>query len=97
MADDAAPLLRRARKEAGNVDEGDERKVEAVAEADEARGLHRGVDVQAAGEVRGLVGHQAHRPPVEPRRTRPVLIGALETSLTKSEPRPHRKHGNIPL
>ena len=34
---------------------------------------------------------------IEPRRTRPVLISALETSLTKREPKPKRKHGNIPL
>jgi len=34
---------------------------------------------------------------IEPRRTRPVLVDALETALTKSEPRPSRKHGNIPL
>ncbi|MBV8065190.1 MAG: methylmalonyl-CoA carboxyltransferase, partial [Actinobacteria bacterium] len=34
---------------------------------------------------------------IEPRRTRPVLIDALETALTKSEARPVRKHGNIPL
>jgi propionyl-CoA carboxylase beta chain len=34
---------------------------------------------------------------IEPRRTRPVLIDALETALTKSEPRPSRRHGNIPL
>jgi propionyl-CoA carboxylase beta chain len=34
---------------------------------------------------------------IEPRRTRPVLIDALKTTLTKSEPRPRRKHGNIPL
>jgi propionyl-CoA carboxylase beta chain len=34
---------------------------------------------------------------IEPRRTRPVLIDALETSLTKREARPPRKHGNIPL
>jgi propionyl-CoA carboxylase beta chain len=34
---------------------------------------------------------------IEPRRTRPVLIGALEIALTKREPRPARKHGNIPL
>src|SRR2546423_13949505 len=34
---------------------------------------------------------------IEPRRTRAVLIGALETALTKQEPRPRRKHGNIPL
>jgi propionyl-CoA carboxylase beta chain len=34
---------------------------------------------------------------IEPRRTRPVLIDALETARTKAEPRPRRKHGNIPL
>jgi propionyl-CoA carboxylase beta chain len=34
---------------------------------------------------------------IEPRRTRPVLIQALETSLSKREKRPPRKHGNIPL
>jgi propionyl-CoA carboxylase beta chain len=34
---------------------------------------------------------------IEPRRTRPALIDALETALTKAEPRPRRKHGNIPL
>jgi propionyl-CoA carboxylase beta chain len=34
---------------------------------------------------------------IEPRRTRPVLINALETAATKQEPRPRRKHGNIPL
>jgi propionyl-CoA carboxylase beta chain len=34
---------------------------------------------------------------IEPRRTRPVLIDALETSSTKREPTPRRKHGNIPL
>jgi hypothetical protein len=26
-----------------------------------------------------------------------VLVDALETTLTKREPRPDRKHGNIPL
>jgi propionyl-CoA carboxylase beta chain len=34
---------------------------------------------------------------IEPRRTRSVLIDALGTALTKREPRPRRKHGNIPL
>jgi propionyl-CoA carboxylase beta chain len=34
---------------------------------------------------------------IEPRRTRPVLIDALETAATKAEDRPRRKHGNIPL
>jgi acetyl-CoA carboxylase carboxyltransferase component len=34
---------------------------------------------------------------IEPRRTRPVLIDALKTAITKREKRPPRKHGNIPL
>jgi len=34
---------------------------------------------------------------IEPRRTRAVLIDALETSRSKRERRPPRKHGNIPL
>ncbi len=34
---------------------------------------------------------------IEPRRSRPVLISALETALQKRERRPSRKHGNIPL
>jgi propionyl-CoA carboxylase beta chain len=34
---------------------------------------------------------------IEPRRTRPALIDALETARPKRERRPSRKHGNIPL
>ena len=34
---------------------------------------------------------------IEPRRTRPVLVRALEVALSKREPTPKRKHGNIPL
>ena len=34
---------------------------------------------------------------IEPRLTRPVLISALEVAASKREPRPKRKHGNIPL
>ncbi len=34
---------------------------------------------------------------IEPRRTRPYLIRALEMHLAKREPTPRRKHGNIPL
>jgi acetyl-CoA carboxylase carboxyltransferase component len=34
---------------------------------------------------------------IEPRRTRPVLVDALETARTKRERRHPRKHGNIPL
>ncbi|MCB0874346.1 MAG: methylmalonyl-CoA carboxyltransferase, partial [Thermoleophilia bacterium] len=34
---------------------------------------------------------------IEPEETRPWLINALEACLTKREPGPPRKHGNIPL
>ncbi|HET6683773.1 MAG TPA: acyl-CoA carboxylase subunit beta [Gaiella sp.] len=34
---------------------------------------------------------------IEPRRTRPYLARALEATLSKREPGPKRKHGNIPL
>jgi propionyl-CoA carboxylase beta chain len=34
---------------------------------------------------------------IEPRRTRPYLVRALEATLSKREPAPKRKHGNIPL
>jgi propionyl-CoA carboxylase beta chain len=34
---------------------------------------------------------------IVPHTTRPTLINALETLLTKREPGPKRKHGNIPL
>ena len=50
VADDAAALLRRPGQEAGHVDERDERDVERVAEAHEARRLHGRVDVEGAGQ-----------------------------------------------
>jgi propionyl-CoA carboxylase beta chain len=34
---------------------------------------------------------------IEPAHTRPKLISALESLMTKREPRPARKHGNVPL
>ena len=34
---------------------------------------------------------------IDPARTRPILINALETLLTKRVARPMRRHGNIPL
>jgi acetyl-CoA carboxylase carboxyltransferase component len=34
---------------------------------------------------------------IEPAETRPKLISALESLATKREPRPSRKHSNLPL
>ena len=61
VADDPAPLLRRARKESRNVDEGHERDVECVARPYEACGLDGGVDVENSGE-RCRAGCRRRRP-----------------------------------
>ena len=61
VLDDAAVLLRRAGHEAGHVDEGDDRDVERIAEAHEARRLDRALDVEAAGQHQRLVGDDADR------------------------------------
>jgi propionyl-CoA carboxylase beta chain len=74
------------RKEIEAADDPDARRAELIADYRE-----RFANPYSAAE-RGYVDEV-----VEPRRTRPVLIDALETTLTKREPRPRRKHGNIPL
>src|SRR5439155_494859 len=74
------------RKELEAADDADVRRAELIADYRE-----RFANPYTAAE-RGYVDEV-----IEPRRTRPMLIDALETSLTKREPRPRRKHGNIPL
>jgi propionyl-CoA carboxylase beta chain len=74
------------RKELEDVDDRDARRAELIADYRE-----RFANPYSAAE-RGYVDDV-----IEPRRTRPALIDALETALTKREPRPRRKHGNIPL
>ena len=74
------------RKELDGADDPEARRAELIAEYEE-----QFANPYAAAE-RGYVDDV-----IEPRRTRPVLIGALETARTKREPRPARKHGNIPL
>ena len=77
VADDAAVLLARAGQEAGHVLERDERNVERVAEAHEARALHGRVDVQAAGRHLRLVRHDAHRAPAETREANDDVLRVL--------------------
>ena len=74
------------RRELEDAENGDARRAELIADYKE-----RFANPYTAAE-RGYVDDV-----IEPRRTRPVLIDALETALTKAEPRPKRKHGNIPL
>jgi len=74
------------RKELENASDPEARRAELIADYKE-----RFANPYSAAE-RGYVDDV-----IEPRSTRRVLIDALETALTKSEPRPVRKHGNIPL
>jgi propionyl-CoA carboxylase beta chain len=74
------------RKEILAAEDPDERRAELIADYQE-----RFANPYSAAE-RGYVDDV-----VEPRRTRPYLIRALEMHLAKREPAPRRKHGNIPL
>jgi propionyl-CoA carboxylase beta chain len=74
------------RKELEDADDPEQRRAELIAD------YRRQFANPYAAAERGYVDEV-----IEPRRTRPVLIDALETALTKREPRPPRKHGNIPL
>ena len=74
------------RRELEEVEDPDGRRAELIADYKE-----RFANPYTAAE-RGYVDDV-----IEPRRTRPMLVAALETSLTKREPKPKRKHGNIPL
>lgn len=74
------------RHELEDSDDPDGRRAELIAEYKEAF-----ANPYTAAE-RGYVDEV-----IEPRRTRPVLIDALRTAITKRERRPPRKHGNIPL
>ena len=65
MLDDAAKLLRGPREEARHVLEGDDRDVEGIAEAHEARAFDRRRDVQRPRKNRGLVGYDSDRMAVE--------------------------------
>jgi propionyl-CoA carboxylase beta chain len=74
------------RHELAGADDTEERRAELIADYKE-----RFANPYSAAE-RGYVDDV-----IEPRRTRPYLIRALGAMLTKREPGPKRKHGNIPL
>src|SRR5260370_7028787 len=65
VLDDAAKFLLGAGEKTGNILEGDERNVEGVAETDKTRALHGSVDIENAGEKRGLIATDADGAAVE--------------------------------
>ena len=65
MPNDASFFLSDTGHETGHIHQGHQGDAERVAEADEARGFVRGVHVDGAREPVGLIGHEAHRAPIQ--------------------------------
>jgi hypothetical protein len=70
-------LLLGARQETGRIDQGHQRNVEGVAEADKTRALIRGVDIQHTGQVIGLVGDNAHRVAIQAAKANHQVAGVF--------------------
>src|SRR5882762_5816294 len=77
MLDDAAEFLLRTGKEAGHVFEGDERDVEGVAEAHEARAFDGSVDVEDTSEKGRLIGDDADGAAIETSKTNYDIFGEM--------------------
>ena len=81
MLDDAAIFLRHAGQEAGHIHERHDRDVEGIAETHEAAGLLAGIDVEAAGQYRRLVGDDAHGMAFDARKTDQDIAGMAGLQL----------------
>mmetsp|Transcript_60022 Transcript_60022/g.123245 ORF Transcript_60022/g.123245 Transcript_60022/m.123245 type:complete len:503 (-) Transcript_60022:259-1767(-) len=81
VADDSPVLLNSPRQEPGNVHEGDDGDVEGVQESHEAGGLHRGVDVQAAGQVPRVVANHPDGAPLHTRKPTDDVLGVVRHDL----------------
>ena len=95
VLDQAAIFLRRARQEARHVDEGDDRDVEAVAEAHEARGLAASVDVEHAGQHHRLVGDEADGAALDAAEAGDDVLREARPGSRRSRPR-RRSSGSVP-
>src|SRR4030043_161044 len=69
------------RQKTRDVDEGQKRDVECVAEPDEARPLDGRIDVEAPGENGGLVGGDPDGPAVHPRESDDDVPGVMLLDL----------------
>ena len=82
MANDSAVLLLDAGQKSGDVFEGDQWDVEAIAEPDEPGGFDRSVNVQNSRKVCRLIRNDANRPAANariPRRCSWRSVRGLQT------------------
>ena len=83
MADDPAVLLVNARQETRDVDEADQRDVEAIAGSNESRRLGRCVDIECAGEDSRLLGDDADAASTETGEPDDDVLGPAGLDLEK--------------
>ena len=81
VLDDAAVFLRRARHEARHVNEGDNRNIEGITEAHEARSFDRGLDIQTACQNEWLVGDDTNRAAFHTTKADDDVLGVIRLDL----------------
>mmetsp|Transcript_53429 Transcript_53429/g.78040 ORF Transcript_53429/g.78040 Transcript_53429/m.78040 type:complete len:400 (+) Transcript_53429:208-1407(+) len=81
VADDAVVLLVGAGQEAGHVHKGQDRDAERVRKPHKPCCLDGGVDVQAAGQGRGVVPNDRHRPPLHAAKAAQDVLGKVGLDL----------------
>ena len=90
MRDDAAVLLRHAWQKTRHVFKSNQRNVEAVAEANEARAFNRSRNIEHAREKRRLICNDADRASTQVAQSRRRYSAQTSAALRKSNRRQQR-------
>ncbi len=77
VADDATVLLHGAGEKPRHIFEGHQRDVERIAKPYESRAFGRGVDVERAGQMSWLIGHDANGAATEPPKADNDIAGVV--------------------
>src|ERR1700676_500234 len=83
MANDAAEFLLRPGKKTGHVFKSNQRYVEGITEAHEARALYGSADIEHASEKRRLIGDEACRAAIQPGKAYDEILGEMFVHLKK--------------
>ena len=81
LTNDTSVLLVDTGQESGDINEGDERNVEGIAEADETSTLDGGVDIEAAGLLERLVGDDTNGSALHATETNDEVLGEVGGGL----------------
>ncbi len=83
VTDDSAVLLRNSGKKTGHIFKSDQRNVEGIAKTDKTGSFIRGIDVQNAGKIIGLISDYSRRLAVEPPEPYDNILGVLLLDFKK--------------